>query len=223
MLSENQKAIYNKHLIVSRKSRNKPFKIKTDFSDITPATSNNLIKLEKIQSKFPNLDFDVYFKAPYELWPDTQYFPLEYFTTQAAIRAFTVYKKQILDQNIDSEASVKSIKNSLIFIAKFCTENKLSLQNYYTYKNGISYSWAGHIRKGLINPYIIFGFNNIDEIIFKIPEDERSFVLGSFSENYFNYKENFNKSKVAKHTIIRGLSKINLWINKEITVEKDKK
>lgn len=222
MLSYKQKEIYNKHLIISRKSRNKPFKPKENFSDITAETSNYLYKIEKMLSKFPNLDLDIYFKAPYMLWPDVEYFPLSYFTTQAAIRAFTLYRKNALEQDIDSDQSINNIKDSLIFIGKFCVSNKISLHQYYTFKGGISYTWMSHVRKGLISPYIIFGFDNIDNLVFSVPEDERDMMLGSFNDKYYNFKENYNKSKIAKQTILRGLEKIKEWVKAELAVEKNK-
>lgn len=222
MLNSKQKEIYNKHLIISRKCRNKPFKPKENFSDVTTEISNYLHKIEHMLSKFPNLDLDVYFKAPYMLWPDTEYFPLQYFTTQAAVRAFTLYRKNMLEQDIDSEQSIKDIKDSLIFIGKFCTTNKLHLNQYYTFKSGITYTWMSHVRKGLISPYVIFGFDNIDNLVFGLPEDERDLMLGSFQDKYYNYKENYNKSKIAKHTIVQGLTKIKEWIKAQLGVENNK-
>jgi len=222
MLTAKQKEIYNKHLIISRKSRNKPFKPKENFSDVTAETSNYLHKIDRLLSKFPNIDLEVYFKAPYMLWPDTEYFPLQYFATQAAIRAFTVYRKNMVEQNIDSDQTIKDIKDSLIFIGKFCVSNKITLQQYFVFRSGITYAWMSHVRKGLISPYVIFGFDNIDNLIFSIPEDERDLMLGSFQDKYYNFKESYNKSKIAKNTIVQGLSRIKEWVTKELGVENNK-
>lgn len=218
-VTEKQKNIYNKHLAISRQSRNKPFKIKKNFSDIDATTQLSLIKIERLLSKFPNIDLDVYFKAPFSLWKDTEYFPLEYFATQAALRAFSLYKKQLLEQNIDSNESLDEIKSSLMFICKFCISNDITLDQYIIHKSGITYSWSKHIQNASITPYVMFGFNNIDKIIFNIPEDESEYMLGTFKEKFYVYKNAFNKSTTAKHTIIEGLKKIKKWISEKQRVE----
>lgn len=216
-LTEKQKSLYNKHLIISRQCRNKPFKPKKDFTDVTPQAYTSICRIENLLNKFPNVEPDVYFKAPYSLWPDTQYFPLEYFSTQAALRAFTLYKKQLLEQDVDSEQTLNEIKNSLMFICKFCVDNKIQLTKYYTHKSSVSFTWAKHVRSGLICPYVVFGFDDIDNIVFNMPEDESDLLLGSFKEKYYNYKNSFNKSKTAKHTVNEGLKRIKKWINDELS------
>jgi hypothetical protein len=221
MLSEKQKRIYNSHLVNSRKQKNKPFNIKKDFSNINETTKNILIKLEYLFNKYPDVDIDTYFAAPYNIWPDIEYFPLEYYTSPPATRAYTLYKKQQIDQDIDSDDTINKIKESITFIAKFCHLNGISLDQYYTYKQGITYSWMTHIRKTNIIPYVVFGFKNIDNIFFNSQEDERDLLMGTFAEKYYIYKNKFNKSKKAKHIIIEGLNRIKHWINKENELKKN--
>lgn len=225
MLNENKKRIYNSYLINSRKCRNKPFKVRKNFDRIDNDILYILIKLENLFKNYPNIDLDTYFSAPFMLFKDINHFALDYFATPAAIRSYTLYKKKILEEDIDSKSSLDAIKNGLQFIAKYCIVNNITLNEYYTHKSGLTYTWMKHIRKSNIIPYIAFGFKNVDELVFNIPEDERDLLLGNFGEKYYIFKGKYNSSKKAKPLIQNGLIKIKKWINDELknkTVEKKK-
>jgi hypothetical protein len=215
MITEKQKNIYNSFLINSRKAKNQPFKVRTNFDKMSSNDINILIRLEYFFNRFSDVDMDMYFTAPYKIWKDKDYFPLDYFLSQQATKAYTLYKKQLLDDDIDSEEILNKIKEGLSFIAKFCIKNNLSLRQYYTHKSGLTFSWMKHIRRGNILPYITFGFPKIDDIFYSTPEDERDMLLGSFSDKFYIYKSKFNKSKNAKFVIKKGLTIIEKWIEKE--------
>lgn len=223
MLPEKQQKIYNQHLRISRSCRDKPFKLRTDFSDFKDKTKIHILqRLEMFFNKFPNVNEEVYFKAPYLIWKDKDYFDLSFYLTPVATRAYTVYKKQLLEQDPDNDDNVEFVRQSLMFITKYCIEKHISLKEYYTLQTGVTYDWMKHIRQAKISPYICFGFDNIDDIIYQVPEDERDLLLGSFADKFYNYKQQYNKSKHIKHMVKTGLQKINEWIeqkNKQQSVE----
>ena len=73
-VTELEKTIYNKHLAVSRSIKNKPFKIKKDFSDIVGTDKHKFLKrLSTLFKKHSDINFDVFFQAPYRLYPDVEY------------------------------------------------------------------------------------------------------------------------------------------------------
>lgn len=208
-ISQNLKSIYNTHLAVSRKTRGKPFKRREDFSDFETLPDFNKWKiLEHFLNKFPNVDKELYFKAPYELWKDKDYFAVDFYITPAATRAYTTYKTQLQQQNPDFDESLTYIKESLLFISKYCKQNNLNLDDYILEKPGSIYTWMKHIRQGQISPYVIFGFSNIDDIIYNTPNDERDLLLGEFGDKLYYYKEKYNRSKYAKQLITIGLKRL---------------
>lgn len=216
MLSEKQKNIYNTHLATSRKLKNKPFKIRQNFDKLDQTTISILVKLEYLFDKYPDINIKTYFEAPYKVWPDKEYFPLEYFATHQATKAYTLYKKQLLTDDIDSKEVTDKIIDSLTFIAKFCIQNKMTLEEYYTHKTGVTYTWMKHVRRGNILPYVIFGFKNIDNIFYDSPEDERDLLLGKFGNDFYIYKGKYNKSSNTKNMVVEGLKRIEKWIIKNI-------
>ena len=96
-ITELEKLLYNKHLATSRKLKNKPFKLKGDFSDVIKTDKAKYLKrISVLFKKHPEIDPDVFFSAPYKLYPDVEYFGLDYFSTMRAIKAYTNYKKKLL-------------------------------------------------------------------------------------------------------------------------------
>ena len=159
------------------------------------------------------MDKVLYFKAPYELWKDKEYFPVDFYIKPGAIKAYTTYKTQLQQQNPDLDESLEYIKKSLLFIGRYCEENKISINDYISNKIGSTYTWMKHIRNGSISPYVIFGFNYIDDIMSNTPMDERSLLLGEFANKFYHFKEKYNKSKLAKQLVTIGLNRIKNKLN----------
>ena len=79
-LTELEKHLYNKHLITSRSVKNKPFKVKKDFGDIVDTDKHKFLKrISILFKKHPEINPDIFFQAPYKLYPDVEYFGLDYF------------------------------------------------------------------------------------------------------------------------------------------------
>ena len=208
-ITDNLKFIYNLHLKISRLSKGKPYRFREDFNNFeTEENYSKWIILEHFFNRFPNLDKEMYFKAPYMLWKDKEYFPIDFYITPAATRAYTTYKNQLQQQDPDNDEALEYIKQSLLFIAKYCKENNIKLKEYILDCSGAIYTWMKHIRQGQISPYIIFGFNETDDIIYNTPDDEKDLLLGEFGKNMYYYKEKYNKSKYAKQLITIGLKKL---------------
>ena len=216
MLTKKQQDLYNQHLRLSRSCRGKPFKLRQDFSKFKDEKKVNILKrLELFFDKYSNVNAELYFKAPYMIWEDKDYFDLDFYLSQPATRAYTVYKNQLLEQDPDNDSNDEFVRQSLMFIAKYCTAEQITLKQYFTLQSGATYDWMRHIRQFKISPYICFGFDNIDDIFHSTPGDEKNLLLGTFAEKYYLYKEKFNKSKHLKHMVKAGLGKINEWIEQK--------
>lgn len=216
MVSENIKTLYNQHLSITRSEKNRPYKKRVNFDDFEKTKEYNiLIKLEHFFKRFPNIDTQIFFKSPFKIWKDKDYFPLEFYVTPAATRSYTLYKKQLTEIDPDSDESLEFIRSSLIFIAKYCSTNNVAIDKYHLCQVGNTYDWMKHVRQGKISLYTIFGFNNIDNIFHKTPYDERDLLLGEISNKFYVYKEKYNKSKLAKQLVSKGLNRLKTWTDKK--------
>jgi len=212
--------IYNLHLSTYKKHQNKPFKYRINFDDFeTERAEDNsyLMKLERILNSNPQINWKLYFHAPYEIYNDKEYFSLQFYTTMAAIKTYNLYTKQLNARSPDNDVQLEFIKESLRFIKEFCITHKIGLNNYLTYREFVTLSWATHIAEYKVSPYAILGFEIfgvfVYDILFNMAGDERDLLIEDFV-TYFNlYKSNYDKSKIAKVFIRNGLKKINNNIN----------
>jgi len=217
MINENEKRIYNLYLSVSRSSRNKPYSLRKNFDEFEKDT--DYVPLKRVCNffnKFPQIKPYLYFKAPFVVWGSVEYFPLVFFSSQKAIKSYTIYFKQLQEQSPDSNEQLEFIKESLKFIALFCIKNKIHLNDYPTFKQGSTFSWMKHVKEHNISIYPIFGFFGVLDIISSIPEDEKELLLSDIAENIVVYKTRFIQSKEAQQLIKDGMQCINKVIENDL-------
>jgi hypothetical protein len=208
--------IYNTHLIVSRTLKNKPFKIKKSFEGFEEDPKYFSVKrLSTFFTRYPDIDMELYFKAPYKLYPDVAYFDLNYFASPRAIKSYTIYKQLLTKSSPDSQYD--EVKESLLFICKFCVQNKIQLHDYLEHsENSSENSWVYHIKKNLINPYSIMEFDNVSSYINKMPEDTRELFLGDFGKNFLDYRQKYINSDKLRPFLTKAFIKLKLFIDKNI-------
>lgn len=220
MLSELEKQIYNKHLIVSRKTRNKPFKVKKDFANVLNTPIPKFLKrLATLFNKHPEIDINVFFEAPYRLYPDVQYFDLEYFASMRAVKSYTLYKKQIFLQDPDSQ--LESVKASVRFIAQFCIEKKIHFHQYPFHRTTDMYSWIEHYRQNCINIYVMMEFPNVLGSVQQLANDLQKFFLSNFVENFYSLYENYNNSSQIKPFLKKSFPILSNFVSSQLTNSKN--
>ena len=214
-ITELEKLLYNKHLIVSRIQKNKPFRVKKDFTDIVNTDRHKfLIRLSGLFKKHPEINPDVFFKAPYALYPDVDYFSLEYFSTMRAVRAYTTYKKMIFMQDPDEQ--LPQIKESLKFIANFCIDHNIQLHQYVTLRNIDSCVWMTHYKQNKINPYSLFEFTDILTSTQSLADDVQQFLIGNFAEKFKSLYINYNSSITVKPYVKKAFPILGEFVRKQI-------
>ena len=215
-MTELEKKIYNKHLAISRSIRNKPFKIKKNFDGFEDDEKYSLIKrLSVFFMKYPEVDMDVYFSAPYKLYKDVDFFDLRYFSSPRAIKTYTIYKNEL--DKLSPDQHTEDVKKSLRFIAKFCIENNITLDKYICHKDiGIHYTWMYHLKHNFINIYSLMEFPNVLEQISELPEEEQILFLGKTYNDFFNYKTKYLNSKL-RPTLILSFNKVRVFVEKTLT------
>ncbi len=214
-----QKELYNTYLLTSRRAIQKPFMCRKNFEDFetqNPEDYLALLKLERFFNQHPNINIKLFFNSPFLLYKDTKYFELKYYTTQAAIKCYLIYYKQLAEQSADSEDNIQFISASLLYLKKFCITNNIKLEDYLNFKKNLTFQWCQDLLKNNVSLYVLFGFENdgfsILNLLNNIPADEKELFLGDFVNKYENYKLRYLRSKLAKSFIKKGLEKLTYLI-----------
>lgn len=215
-LTELEKLLFNKHLAVSRSERNKPFRIRKDFTDIANTDKHKFLKrLSVLFQKHPEINPDLFFKAPYKLYPDVQYFGLDYFSTMRAVKAYTTYKKQVFIQDPDSQ--IEQVKDSLKFIAHFCIENNLYFHQYPYHRTTDLFTWMQHYKQNKINAYSVMEFPNIFSSVKSLAEDIQKIFVSEFVEQFQNLYSSYNKSQELKPYIQKAIPVLSNFVERQLT------
>jgi hypothetical protein len=221
-ITELEKNLYNKHLIVSRTTRNKPFKLKKDFSDIIKTEKHKFLKrLAIFIQKHPEVNLTLFFEAPYKLYPDVAYFGLDYFASLRAIKSYTMYKKILLLQDPDSQT--EDVKKSLHFIAQFCVSNHIPFYSYHKHQISDLYTWMVHYKENKINLYAMMEFTDIYSLAMSLGEDVRGFFVQDFIDQFKNMHLSYIKSKKLKPFLQKSFDILNNFVDRELTNTKYKR
>jgi hypothetical protein len=210
VISEFEKQIYNNHLVVSRKVKNEPFKIRKDFSNLEEDKVISLQKLSKLFNSYPNLIQEDFFMAPHKIYPDESYYPLEFYTKPKAIKCYTDYVKQLEIQDPDSPDSLRRLAESLKFVSRYCIENNLQFSEYEINIEGTMPCFVEHLKSHKINYYTLHA------LTFKKPQIESRILDFIFPDFYLVFQQTKNKffssskmKEFAKRATIKLENKIN--------------
>ena len=210
MISEFEKQIYNTHLAVSRKVKNEPFRLRKDFSDLEEDKIMNLSKLSKLFNTYSNLVMEDFFKAPHMIYPDDDWYPLEFFTTRKAIKCYTEYMKRLELQDADSDDSLRRLMESLRFVASYCKEKGLRLKDYELNIEGSMPGFVNHLKHHKINYYTLHA------LTFSKPALESrilDFMFPDFYEVFQKTKNKFFSSRKMKEFAKQAKQKISERLN----------
>ena len=215
-LSELEKHLYNKHLAVSRSLKNKPFKIKKDFNGIIDTEKHKyLTRISTFFKKHPEVNPDTFFAAPYKLYPDVEYFGLDYFSTMRAVKSYTMYKKQIFLQDPDSQ--IEQVKESLIFIANFCVKHNIYFHQYQYHRTSDLFTWMQHYKQNKINIYSVMEFTNIFSSVKSLAEDVQKFFVSEFVDQFQNMHSLYNKSTALRPYVKKAIPVLSTFVEKQLT------
>lgn len=205
-----QKKIYNSHLVISRKMRDKPFRIRNDFSNLDQSKLDHLSSLERFFNSYQNIKIDDYFSAPYAIFEDDDYFDLEFFLTSKAKKAYSQYMKKIEMDDPDSESSLKRLIDSLKFIKNFCKEKNLTLEEYPVFIEESIPNMIDHLKNHHINMYALHALG-----VSKIEVENRilDFIFSDFWITFQKTKNKFFLSKKMKDFSKQAIEKVSIALN----------
>lgn len=207
MISDRQKLIYNAYQHAARTSKNKPFKERKNFNNLD---DTNKLLLQKIESFFNanrNVSYADFFKAPYIIYNEQEYFGLDFFVTRKAIKCYTEYVKKRETDNPDSEEVLNTCKQCCIFIYNYCKSNNLNLNTYCHLINGTTPVVLQHLRDHKINFYVLCGLN-VEKILQSIEPEIVNFIVDDFYQLLNQTKNKFIKSNKLKTVVRKSLQLI---------------
>ena len=213
LLNEQEKHIYNAHLIASKVAKGLPFKIKKNFTNINDTTYLTLKKLGSFFKHNNNINLNDFFSAPYLYYGKDDYFDLQFFTTTKAVKCYTLYLKKRETEDPDNSSMINSCKECCLFIYKFCRENNITLCEYKNLINGTTPIALQHLREHKINFYTLHGLD-INNTIRKVESDLLDFFVQDFYSLLNTTRVNFLKSTRLKTIIREALSIIEIKLLK---------
>jgi len=215
-LTELEKQIYNAYLIASRTAKDKPFKLRRDFTKVDDKTFIILKKLSSLFTSNRNVNIADFFKAPYIYYGAEEYFDLQYFTSPKAIKCYTMYKRKLETTSPDSEENIIRCKQCCTFILRYCVENDLSLNEYKSINNGTTPLVLQHLRDHSINFYVIHGLE-CDRIIRQVEPDLLEFFIADFNTVLSETRINFQRSEKLKQVVRKSFQLIEEYLLKNKT------
>lgn len=211
MLTEFEQRIYNCFLATSRSALKKPFTLRKDFSDFTETDTNYLYikKLGMFFTKHPQVDMRVYFGAPFEIYKDGEHYGLQFFTTQKAIGLYSMYVKKLREQSPDTPQQLESIKGSLAFIIRFCSDRKIKFSEYLSYKSPetTTEAFLSHYKNREANLYVLLKIPNFERTVYSLDEELRSLFFGESLDQLSSFKIKLHQSTQAKPLIESTIKK----------------
>jgi hypothetical protein len=210
-----EKQCYNDYLAVSRSQAKKPYTIRKKFEGFE--LKSEYIHIRKIcnfLSQFPQIRTKWYFKAPYEVYPDQTYFPLEFYASQKAIKTYSLFMKLQRNKDPDNEDIINFIKESLKHIGEYCIKNNIPIDKYINHKEGVTYAWAQHLKEYKICIYPLLEWPAIYSIVNQLPTDEKNLFLGEMADNLITYRQRLSKTNRAKIIVSKGIKRIRQVVKK---------
>jgi len=210
-VKEQEKRIYNTYLAVTRSKQNKPFKLRENFNDFANTKDYLFVnRLTNFFNRYPHINIQEFFAAPYERYPDTAHLEVQYYLTRAAIKAYSLFQKKLHDVSPDNQ--IESIRKSLQFIGSFCLKNKIQLENYLFHKTGCIYSWMMHYREHHTNIYSLFELGDLNSILLSIAKDEKELLVDDLQQIVTKFKTRYHTSKNAKVFVKEGTERIKKFL-----------
>jgi len=214
MISE--KLIYNLFLKTSRSKSGLPYRLRKQWHGFEDSPQFvKVLKLKNFFTRNRTVDVVEFFEAPYTIYPGESGFDLDFFSSQKAIKVYTLAlkKKMLLDP--DDAYHLNCISKGLRFIQTFCFNENIKLDQYLKHREAVQSGFIVHLKERKISIYNLFAFNDFDKYLNQHDPDLLRFTLGEIYDNVPVFRTKYLNSKTAKRVAEIGLKKI------EHNLEKD--
>lgn len=204
MISDKEKIIYNSFLYTQRTSQNKPFRPRQNFDKVSGTEEASLKKLFLLLSKYNHINYNDYFIAPYKIYGKDNYFDLAFYNTTRALKCYTMYMKDKELSDPDNVESIKTAKECIKFIHKYCTQNNITLSQYKNTIEGTIPVSLQHLREHKINFYTLHSLN-IETKLKQIDNQLLDFIVKDYYQISNTTRTKLAASRILKEKIKNGL------------------
>lgn len=196
MISDKGKEIYNFYLKALAEKSKRPYRRRENFDKLDSNQQANIAKLEYFFERYPNIYPLNFFRASFESCTE-DYLPLEYFNKYKATVKYTEWYNKKGNTIADSEESIKSFMEGVIFICQFCEEHNIHVKEYRTSVNEYSVPWfLMHLQSKAISFYHLHALN-IDAN--QVSSEYKNIVIPGFDEKFYSTKRSYNTSVKLKN------------------------
>lgn len=208
--------IYNTYLRISRSKKNLPFTLKKDFSKIEEHQKYaTLLKLKNFFDRNSYVSVNDFIEAPYIVYEDENYFDLDFYLTQKAIKTYNLYRRKKTFSEPDSDIQKKAVKDGLVFIYKFCKTKNFDIDDYFNHKDGAINTIFVHLKQKNISIYNCLAYDNFQKILNDNNYELLEFMLGDTISKISIFRTKFYSSKDCKNISKEGLKIIKEKLAKE--------
>lgn len=201
------KNIYNTYLRVVAEAQGRGFRYRKNFDNLDQKIVVCLERLGDFFTRYEHINIDMFFEAPYKVWTDRDFFPLEYYTKRAALTCYRNYKKQIILSDPDTKVQLERVVSSIKFVWKYCKDAKISVDNYITHKKG-NYIFLEHLKNDQVSIYFLFAFEDFRDVFSSVDTELKKFLFGDTYATWDNMHRKYNFSKKCRILAKKGLQKI---------------
>ena len=213
-MTDQEKHIYNTYLATTRSRQNKPFKTRKDFEDLKD--KHLVVRLTNFFKRYPHINPQEFFAAPYEIQPDTAHLEISYFLTRAAIKSYSLYQQKLKD--VSPDLQIEDIRKSLQYIGSFCLKNRILLEEYLTHKTGCIYTWMMHYREHYTNIYSLFEVGDIVSFLNKVSNEEKKILVDDLQKTIGVFKIRYHNSSSARTFVRDGTDKIRKFLKESLNI-----
>lgn len=209
MINEFDQFIYNTYLRALRTSSNVPYRARKDFTDLDDEKFVFIKKLSSFFARNNKIKPEEFFRASFQVYPDSTFLDLKYFTTLKATKAYTIIQQRKEKLEPDEMEQLTCTRDSLGFIKQFCKDASITVADYINHTTNNLPTFLLHLKERSINIYSLFGYLNFETNLKKVDSDLLRFMLGeNFANNFNLFKVRYLNSKKCRILVEEGLKKI---------------
>jgi len=207
MLSE--KLIYNTFLKISRSQSGLPYKLRKQWHGFEDTEAYpHVLRLKNFFSRNSGINMNDFFSAPYTVYPGESGFDIGFYSSQKAIKVYSLALKKKMNLSPDDTYHLEKIAAGLRYIRNFCIQKNINIDDYPKYKEGIQHSFIVHLKEHKVSVYNLFAFNEFEKALAQNDPDLLRFTLGEVFDLIPVYRTKYLNSTNAKKLAYLGLEKI---------------
>lgn len=188
---------YNLHLKTVRSFKNKPYRLKKDFSDLEKNPSyKHYQNVTNFFNENHTINPTLYFQATAFFHDKEDWIPIKEYTTSRSLTNYVQYISNLNSKDLDD--SIDDLKSSYIFIYKFCVENGIPFNEYLDYKEGVANIpvFLIHHKRRDINIHFLFVFEEFFIKLKQVYKDKETyhFYIDNESWTPFEVRKRYMRS-----------------------------